>query len=275
MYCRNCGNDVNDKAIACPKCGVNPKTEKNFCPACGEKTTPNQVVCTNCGVSLERKTIAATAGSAKEIEIGELWKNKKVKIGLLLAVFAVGIIYAYVKYASHLSNGKAEDLISQKLRLPSPVTEPVQHGVIRFSGWSDADVLSDFGSLQSKKIITCVEQQNTGYYSGAVYQISITPDGQKYKIADSSDVEGRQYYIMKAAEKTFGKILKLKESNDATSAAAEFSILYKNITPVGFVYGIDENGFRHKVDSSVVTYKMVAYFEKNDDGWRIKNIVDE
>lgn len=52
MYCKNCGSEVNDKAIACPKCGVNPHSQKNFCQSCGRETNPNQIMCTNCGVSL-------------------------------------------------------------------------------------------------------------------------------------------------------------------------------------------------------------------------------
>jgi Double zinc ribbon len=52
MYCRNCGNEINEKAVACIKCGYSPKKEKKFCFSCGVATDPNQVICTQCGVSL-------------------------------------------------------------------------------------------------------------------------------------------------------------------------------------------------------------------------------
>ena len=61
MYCRNCGNEVSDNAVACPKCGYNPRTEKNFCPNCGVATNPNQVMCTNCGASLAVAGVPAIA----------------------------------------------------------------------------------------------------------------------------------------------------------------------------------------------------------------------
>lgn len=64
MYCRNCGNEISDNAVACPKCGANPRAEKNFCPNCGTATNANQVMCTNCGASL---AIAGTnTGAAQD-----------------------------------------------------------------------------------------------------------------------------------------------------------------------------------------------------------------
>jgi len=55
MYCRNCGQQVDDKAIACPKCGVPPLMEKKFCSNCGTATQPNQILCVKCGVSLAKR----------------------------------------------------------------------------------------------------------------------------------------------------------------------------------------------------------------------------
>jgi TM2 domain-containing membrane protein YozV len=54
MFCRNCGNQVDERAIACPKCGVNPHDGISFCQNCGKPTLANGVVCTNCGVALAR-----------------------------------------------------------------------------------------------------------------------------------------------------------------------------------------------------------------------------
>jgi TM2 domain-containing membrane protein YozV len=55
MYCRNCGQDVHEKAAACPACGVPPLLETKFCQACGAGTQPNQVLCTKCGATLVRR----------------------------------------------------------------------------------------------------------------------------------------------------------------------------------------------------------------------------
>jgi phage shock protein PspC (stress-responsive transcriptional regulator) len=55
MYCRNCGKEVNEKAVACTNCGLPPLMEKNFCFECGVVTNIKQVMCVKCGVSLENK----------------------------------------------------------------------------------------------------------------------------------------------------------------------------------------------------------------------------
>ncbi len=70
MYCRNCANEVNDKAVACPKCGVNPHNEKKFCPSCGTETNANQVMCTKCGVSLiGTSSLAPAQDNSKTVAI--------------------------------------------------------------------------------------------------------------------------------------------------------------------------------------------------------------
>jgi len=51
-FCRNCGKEVHEKAIACPACGVPPMCERKFCQNCGASTQPSQVLCIKCGGNL-------------------------------------------------------------------------------------------------------------------------------------------------------------------------------------------------------------------------------
>ena len=53
MFCRNCGNEMIDKAVICVKCGVGVGNGGNFCPNCGAKTNPEADVCLTCGISLK------------------------------------------------------------------------------------------------------------------------------------------------------------------------------------------------------------------------------
>ena len=86
MFCRNCGESVSEKAIACPKCGVPPMAEKNFCHNCGKPTQPSQVLCTQCGVGL---TVRGSAAGAKS----------KVVAGLLgIFLGGLGIHKFYLGY---------------------------------------------------------------------------------------------------------------------------------------------------------------------------------
>lgn len=84
MYCRNCGKDLNDKAVACPGCGVPPLVENKFCNNCGAETLPAQTMCTRCGAALPR----AGAGDKNRIAAA------------LLAIFlgSLGIHKFYLGY---------------------------------------------------------------------------------------------------------------------------------------------------------------------------------
>ncbi len=84
MYCRNCGKEVNEQAVACPACGVPPLAEKKFCNNCGVETAPNQALCTQCGVSL-------TAGSSES-------KNKMAAGLLAIFLGGLGIHKFYLGY---------------------------------------------------------------------------------------------------------------------------------------------------------------------------------
>ncbi len=54
MFCRNCGEEVNDQAVMCVTCGCPPKSGSKFCQNCKEETDPAAEVCVNCGIKLAR-----------------------------------------------------------------------------------------------------------------------------------------------------------------------------------------------------------------------------
>jgi TM2 domain-containing membrane protein YozV len=87
MFCRECGKKINENAVACISCGVDPKKASNFCGACGVKTKANQIVCIKCGVSL---------GSSSSGETGE--KNKMIAFLLALFLGVWGIHKFYLGY---------------------------------------------------------------------------------------------------------------------------------------------------------------------------------
>ena len=55
MFCRNCGEPMNENQAICLKCGVAVGTGKSFCQNCGHAVNENATVCLNCGVALENK----------------------------------------------------------------------------------------------------------------------------------------------------------------------------------------------------------------------------
>ena len=52
MYCRSCGQPINENQAICLNCGVNVGDGTKYCANCGKELQPNAVVCLNCGVAV-------------------------------------------------------------------------------------------------------------------------------------------------------------------------------------------------------------------------------
>ena len=52
MFCRNCGEQMNDNQAICLKCGVAVGQGKSFCANCGKEVNEKAAVCLNCGVAI-------------------------------------------------------------------------------------------------------------------------------------------------------------------------------------------------------------------------------
>lgn len=51
-FCRNCGNQMDDIAAICVKCGVEKGKGNAFCPNCAKPTDADMAFCTSCGIAL-------------------------------------------------------------------------------------------------------------------------------------------------------------------------------------------------------------------------------
>jgi TM2 domain-containing membrane protein YozV len=69
MFCTNCGNEVHEKAVACPKCGVPPREENKYCYNCAVELNPTQVTCIKCGVAVGKKNSAQLSGNGQKNKI--------------------------------------------------------------------------------------------------------------------------------------------------------------------------------------------------------------
>ena len=58
MYCRYCGEEMNENQAICLKCGVEAGKGNRFCPNCGNAVAEEAVICVKCGVSLKTKKTA-------------------------------------------------------------------------------------------------------------------------------------------------------------------------------------------------------------------------
>ena len=59
MFCRNCGEAMNDNQAICLKCGVQTGNGNAYCANCGQPVNPNAAVCLSCGVAIQNAAVAA------------------------------------------------------------------------------------------------------------------------------------------------------------------------------------------------------------------------
>ena len=52
MFCKNCGNEMNENQAICLKCGMQTGKGNAFCYNCGKPITKEAAVCLNCGIAL-------------------------------------------------------------------------------------------------------------------------------------------------------------------------------------------------------------------------------
>ena len=76
MYCRNCGEQMNDNQAICLKCGVATGTGDSFCQNCGSAVNPNQAVCLSCGVALKQPQQQQNT----QTNSGDEWNSPKANL---------------------------------------------------------------------------------------------------------------------------------------------------------------------------------------------------
>lgn len=88
MYCRACGNKINDSDIACHQCGVKKGEGFNYCQSCGYYTTQKTEYCSHCGA--KQRTIIPL--KVKKERVVALQKQIKAssKVQSILKFFVVG-----------------------------------------------------------------------------------------------------------------------------------------------------------------------------------------
>ncbi len=69
MYCKNCGEIMNDNQAICIKCGVKTGEGNKYCANCGKEIATNADVCLNCGVANKKSNGDYLNGQDKVVMI--------------------------------------------------------------------------------------------------------------------------------------------------------------------------------------------------------------
>ena len=111
MYCKNCGEQMNENQAICIKCGVKVGEGTAFCANCGKEMAPGADVCLNCGVAV--KKAASKYGGYDKVVIAlvcfflggigvhnfMLGETKKGIVKIVLSLcFGIGSILALIDF---------------------------------------------------------------------------------------------------------------------------------------------------------------------------------
>jgi len=80
MFCKNCGAEINENAVACMSCGFAKGNGEKFCANCGAEINPGAAICIKCGAAVANNTAAIVAEG----------EPKSKLVAVLLAFFLGG-----------------------------------------------------------------------------------------------------------------------------------------------------------------------------------------
>ena len=81
MYCKSCGNKLDDDAVFCTKCGTHKDTMISYfyCEKCGSKFNKGAAFCTECGTPIPEKILENRKKLLKKQEERDKWKEEQEK----------------------------------------------------------------------------------------------------------------------------------------------------------------------------------------------------
>lgn len=113
MYCRTCGNKMNDNAELCVKCGVRRNVGTDYCQVCGQRTLASMTNCKSCGAKLMRGMSTSQMKTAAVNTGKKTLGTVLLGIGTILLVVAVGCLIVGIMSFNSRSGG---DLLSAAFR---------------------------------------------------------------------------------------------------------------------------------------------------------------
>ncbi|MGP8190241.1 MAG: double zinc ribbon domain-containing protein [Methanobacterium sp.] len=108
-YCGNCGDQIDQNAEICPKCGVRqPEVKKTkYCTNCASQIDQNAEICPQCGVRqpgsatfkqpvIQKNPGIAAVLSALFVGLGQIYNGEILKGIILIIAYAVSCVLIFV-----------------------------------------------------------------------------------------------------------------------------------------------------------------------------------
>jgi len=192
------------------------------------------------------------------------------KFATLFFVLCISIFF--FSCGNNLSRGEAKGLIVKKFNLPQIQSIDInkryyktERYVVYHGGLPTANIIigridySDYQTmltnLSAQGLITIGETVEKDYNANADYVyavVSLTDEGKKYLISESSDK-----FVVKTCEIDFGEITGIQKQEQFKIAEVHYTLIRKNITPFG-------------INISQQPEDRTQSFSLFDDGWRIQ-----
>ena len=89
MYCKHCGNKMDDDALFCTSCGCRKDAEEKalYCEKCGTKISDGALFCTTCGNKLVTEQVVATPETSEKKDVQESTKMSIRKAALIKCIY--------------------------------------------------------------------------------------------------------------------------------------------------------------------------------------------
>ncbi|MBO5369177.1 MAG: TM2 domain-containing protein [Clostridia bacterium] len=92
MFCKNCGNEINENAVACMSCGFAKGDGDKYCSNCGSEINPGAAICVKCGAAVKKSVTTNVNGEQK---------SKLVAVLLAFFLGSIGIHDFYLGYTKY------------------------------------------------------------------------------------------------------------------------------------------------------------------------------
>lgn len=193
-------------------------------------------------------------------------KYKDILLKSITIIFLPLLIIYFASCGSkNLDREKAKKMIIDKHHYPKLIKEQLNYGELLYGNVGEKIAEEKNRALSGKNLINFeyIRQESDMFFTYDVYNVTLTSEGEKYRIGQGNNSNGIPYYLVKGGEKDFGEITGIKENED-NSVTVQYTVVFKNITEFGTILG--ENSYFENQ-----TTNMSSRFTKYDDGWRIEN----